>query len=143
MSEQPNQPQQAERELWAGERRQASGRLNAIFPVNVAFPLALAMLAALAFFAHRNTAALLEVDEKESHSHVVIHELDRLRWALADAETGVREFLITGDGKYLERYRQATGQVGGQMATVTTQVSKSRAHRSWRMRLFIEGRRTG
>jgi len=26
---------------------------------------------------------------------------------------------------------------------VTTQVSKSRAHRSWRMRLFIEGRRTG
>ncbi|MCX7111829.1 MAG: methyl-accepting chemotaxis protein [Proteobacteria bacterium] len=27
--------------------------------------------------------------------------------------------------------------------SVTTQVSKSRAHRSWRMRLFIEGRRTG
>jgi len=118
MSEQPNQPQQAERELWAGERRQARERLNAIFPVNAAFPLALAMLAALAFFAHRNTAALMEIDEKESHSHVVIHELDRLLWALADAETGRREFLITGDGKYLERYRQATGQVDGQMATL-------------------------
>ena len=70
-------------------------------------------IAALLFFAfsgavsYSNVQTLKADNEKIVHSHEVITTLDALLSTMADAETGQRGFLLTGNEKYLQPYDAA------------------------------------
>ena len=50
-------------------------------------------------------------DQWETHTHIVIQELERLLSGIKDAETGQRGYLLTGEEKYLEPYDAALGLI--------------------------------
>jgi CHASE3 domain sensor protein len=78
--------------------------------------LSLAILAAAGLQSARNLRAVAAADERETHSRIVILELDRLLSNLKDAETGQRGYLLVGDEKYLEPYEVALGLVHSNLA---------------------------
>jgi methyl-accepting chemotaxis protein len=71
----------------------------------VGFGLAGLILAVVGIVAYRNTEALVENNARLTHSYLVRVELASLQNDLADAETGQRGFIITGDENYLEPYK--------------------------------------
>ena len=86
--------------------------------VNIAFAIALAIFVAIGWLAYLNMAAVKQSDALVLHTHGVIHELDLLLVALADAETGQRGYIITGNEKYLSPYRKAAARISAELATL-------------------------
>lgn len=86
--------------------------------LNAGLVVSLAVLAAAGAQSARNLRAVASADELETHSRVVIQELDRLLSALKDAESGQRGYLLTGEEKYLEPYQIALGLVQSNLAGV-------------------------
>ncbi len=86
----------------------------------------LGLAAALAFFflsgtvAFRNTRTLRDDNAQIVHSHAVITALDGLLSTMQDAETGQRGFVLTGEEKYLEPYKNALTKVGPDIDVVAT-----------------------
>jgi methyl-accepting chemotaxis protein len=72
--------------------------------------LTLLMVAAVSYY---NISRLIENDSWVKHSHQVRTELSSLLSDLADAETGERGYVITGDESFLEPYRSALGTIKG------------------------------
>jgi len=85
---------------------------------------------------HRKTVYVYSEEVHKNINKKIRNFLDHLR-ALN------LEIKYEGVRNKLDIQKFGTLQADMQCFIVTTQVSKSRAHRSWRMRLFIEGRRTG
>ncbi|WP_313436301.1 response regulator [Novosphingobium sp.] len=85
-----------------------------------AFGLAVAILFFLASgtVAYLNVRVLRDDTQKIVHSHEVIVALNGLLSAVQDAETGQRGFLLTGRESYLDPYRSALTEVGGQFRTI-------------------------
>uniref|UniRef100_A0A832M4H0 Circadian input-output histidine kinase CikA n=1 Tax=Oscillatoriales cyanobacterium SpSt-402 TaxID=2282168 RepID=A0A832M4H0_9CYAN len=71
------------------------------------FALGLAILTILGVVAYRATTTLITNSERESHSYRVLGYLNELEAELANAETGQRGYLITGQPRYLEPYDTA------------------------------------
>jgi signal transduction histidine kinase/CheY-like chemotaxis protein/CHASE3 domain sensor protein len=96
----------------------------------------LGLAAALAFFflsgtiAFRNTRTLRDDNEKIVHSHAVITALDGVLSTMQDAETGQRGFVLTGDEKYLEPYKNALTEVGPDIDSVTTLTQDNQAQQA-------------
>ncbi len=114
----PGLPQEVEEALQAGGARSAKERLKAIFPVKAVFGVALAILVAVAWAAYRNITSMVEANQRENHTRLVIRGLDRLLSTLKDAETGQRGFLITGQESYLGPYIEAVGLLDEEMASL-------------------------
>jgi CHASE3 domain sensor protein len=71
--------------------------------IGCGFALALAISMVIAGVSYRNTSQLVEGFQWVVHTHQVQESLDTLVYTLADAETGQRGYVMTGDERYLER----------------------------------------
>ncbi|MBP7143411.1 MAG: CHASE3 domain-containing protein [Opitutaceae bacterium] len=58
-----------------------------------------------------STRRVVETNARASEIHARILTIQQTMTTLADAETGQRGYLLTGDGKYLEPYRAAFGRI--------------------------------
>lgn len=67
----------------------------------------------------REIVASREVTQFVVHNHEILDELSLTLSTLTDAETGQREFLLTGEDHYLEPYRRAVAEVHGHVARLT------------------------
>lgn len=70
-----------------------------------------AMLAASAWLADGNTRQLVQNERWVKHTYDVLVGLDALLVTVLDAETGQRGYLLTGDSRFLQPYRQAIERV--------------------------------
>jgi PAS domain S-box-containing protein len=75
--------------------------------VLVAFVIATAILLFVGWQSYRNTTRFAEASEWRKHTYEVLRNLDETVARLADAETGQRGYLLTGEESYLEPYRAA------------------------------------
>jgi len=75
--------------------------------IGASFTLGLAIFATIGIISHRNTTKLIATARLETHTYQVLGELEDLKTKLADAETGQRGYVITGDKSYLEPYNAA------------------------------------
>jgi PAS domain S-box-containing protein len=69
--------------------------------------LALLVLLANAWVSVRNTLQLNQREKWVQHTQEVLAELEQLRASMADAATGQRGYLLTGDDRFLEPYNDA------------------------------------
>jgi len=86
---------------------------------------AFALAAVIAFFvvsgliAFLNIRTIREDNQKVVHSQETITAIDGLLSSAQDAETGQRGFLLTGNERYLEPYRNALAMIGSRIDTIT------------------------
>ncbi len=83
-------------ESWTFGRRLAAG-----------FGLAGLVLVLIAVVAYRSTNTLIDNDGWVGHTHQVRAELANLLSELKDAESGQRDYVVTGDERYLGPYQPA------------------------------------
>ncbi|KAF0095259.1 MAG: methyl-accepting chemotaxis sensory transducer [Puniceicoccaceae bacterium 5H] len=69
------------------------------------------VIAGCAIVLYHNVDRMLELEHDVSHSTDVIEHIDELRLKLADMQTGVRGYIITGDEAFLAPYRQASPEL--------------------------------
>ena len=86
--------------------------------VNLALALAVVILAGIGWRWHRDRSAAAESDRWQTHTYIVIQQLDQLLSDLTDAETGQRGFLITGARNYLGPYQEALVRVDQKLASL-------------------------
>nr|WP_086491150.1 response regulator [Novosphingobium panipatense] len=103
-----------------GGRRSGAGLAKPGLDPKTTFGLAVAILFFLASgtVAYFNVRVLRDDAQKIVHSHQVIVAMNGLLSAVQDAETGQRGFLLTGRESYLDPYRSALTEVGGQFASI-------------------------
>lgn len=75
------------------------------------FSLGLAILTAIGIVSYRTTTSLVENSQLEAHTYQVLGQIRELNTQLANAETGQRGYIITGQPKYLEPYDTAMKQI--------------------------------
>ena len=85
------------------------------------FFLALAgvLVVAIGILAYTSDAAFRSGIEQADVTRQVVDSTNSLLSALKDAETGQRGFLLTGEDRYLEPYRQALAQVSPDLDKLT------------------------
>lgn len=72
--------------------------------INAGFALALAILASIGWFSYREMTSLVASEAWERNAHSEILELVDLLSKLREVESKNRDFIITGNEKYLEPY---------------------------------------
>lgn len=82
------------------------------------FILAAVVLLASGWFSYRNIRQLARNEALVVHTHEVLDELRDSLTTLADAETGQRGYIITGETPYMEPYRAALASVHGHVDRV-------------------------
>jgi PAS domain S-box-containing protein len=82
--------------------------------------LTIGVLLANAAVSYWNTERLVENEHSVAHTLDVLKLLEDVRATMADAETGQRGFLITGNPKYLETYQDAQQESREQFANLNT-----------------------
>src|SRR5271157_5152753 len=75
------------------------------------FALGMVIIVAIAIHTQVLMQQLSEANRWVVHTHQVLEGLERFVSLLKDAESGQRGFLLTGDGRYLEPYTMASGQL--------------------------------
>lgn len=75
--------------------------------IGAGFALGLAILTVLGVVSYRTTTDLIRNSQREKGSYQVLGYLNELEAELANAETGQRGYLITGQPRYLEPYDNA------------------------------------
>jgi len=81
--------------------------------------LAGVVVIAIGFFAYASNRAFRVSVEQADSTHQVVDTTNALLSALKDAETGQRGFLLTGEDRYLEPYRQAIAQIPPELEKLT------------------------
>ncbi|WOD41804.1 response regulator [Nodosilinea sp. E11] len=79
--------------------------------IGAGFALGLTILTLLGAVAYQTTTSLIRSAQRERASYQVLAYLADLEAELANAETGQRGYLITGQNQYLEPYNQALTQI--------------------------------
>ncbi|HET6931376.1 MAG TPA: PAS domain S-box protein [Candidatus Acidoferrum sp.] len=82
------------------------------------FGVALALLGVVGATAYYEVAKLRHNDAWVDHTHQVISSLRKVQALVADAETGQRGYLITGDKLFLRPYTEAQDRLDGELATL-------------------------
>src|SRR5580692_6928350 len=75
------------------------------------FGTALAILILVGVLSYRSMLQSDEDREWVTHSHQVLEKLDAVLANMLDIETGERGYIITGEGSYLEPYKEALDRV--------------------------------
>ncbi|MBD2158593.1 response regulator [Leptolyngbya sp. FACHB-16] len=75
--------------------------------IGAGFALGIAILTTLGVVSYRTTTNLIRNSQQEKDSYQVLGYLNELEAELANAETGQRGYLITGEPRYLEPYNNA------------------------------------
>lgn len=82
---------------------------------------ALGLAAMILFFlvsgtiTYRNVGALVDDANRIQHSHTIIRAIDDVLSTMQDAETGQRGYLLTGNDRYLDPYRDAERNIAAQV----------------------------
>ena len=84
------------------------------------FALGLAILTTLGIVAYQATANLIENSALQSHTYQVLGQISELNRQLANAETGQRGYIITGQSKYLTPYSIALQQIDQNFQSLQT-----------------------
>ena len=90
--------------------------------IGAGFALALAVLIAIGLPSYRSVNSLIEASGWQTHTHIVLRNLEGALSELKDAETGQRGYIITGQESYLEPYHAAikeVWQVSGELRKLT------------------------
>ncbi|MGO9598242.1 MAG: PAS domain S-box protein [Isosphaeraceae bacterium] len=82
------------------------------------FALGMVIIVAIAIQTQVLMQQLSEANRWVVHTHQVLEGLERFVSLLKDAESGQRGFLLTGDGRYLEPYTAASGQIPRELDTL-------------------------
>ncbi|HXJ15526.1 MAG TPA: PAS domain S-box protein, partial [Candidatus Limnocylindrales bacterium] len=82
------------------------------------FGVALALLGIVGVTSYVQVNRLRDNDAWVDHTHQVISSLRKVQSLVADAETGQRGYLITGDKLFLRPYNEAREQLDGEIATL-------------------------
>ena len=84
------------------------------------FSLLLALLIFVATVTRFQLGKQISAESWVSHSRQVLLALSRLELLMADAETGQRGYLYTGDSRYLKPYRDAIAEIDPQIDAVAS-----------------------
>ncbi|MGH8296025.1 MAG: ATP-binding protein [Steroidobacteraceae bacterium] len=95
-----------------------------------AFVLMLAVLIGGALMGYLNAQHLLANERRVDHSDDAIVDLTRLVSAVRDAERSERGYLLTDSGVQLQRYRNATERVHGEMAVLAREIDTHAGQRA-------------
>ncbi|HIK15529.1 MAG TPA: response regulator [Leptolyngbyaceae cyanobacterium M33_DOE_097] len=79
--------------------------------IGAGFALGLAILTVLGVLSYRATTNLIRNSQQEKKSYQALGYLNELEAELANAETGQRGYLITGQNRYLEPYNEALKEI--------------------------------
>jgi PAS domain S-box-containing protein len=82
------------------------------------FLLTVAVLLGNATVSQWHTSRLVEHEKKVEHTQAVLRALEDSRATIAEAETGQRGYLITGDPRYLTTYEKAVVRGQSQLAVL-------------------------
>ncbi|HET7105289.1 MAG TPA: PAS domain S-box protein [Candidatus Acidoferrum sp.] len=91
--------------------------------VDWGFGIALALLGIVGVTAYVQVIRLRDNDQMVDHTHQVISSLRKVQSLVADAETGQRGFLITGDRLFLRPYNEAREQLDGELGILRTLIA--------------------
>jgi len=80
---------------------------NVGMKIAAGFALALAILVAIGAVSYQSTAKLTETAKWVAHTYQVLEKLEGVLSGMKDAETGQRGYILTGEERYLEPYRDA------------------------------------
>jgi PAS domain S-box-containing protein len=95
--------------------------------VRLGFSFALACLIVLAVVSYLTVVRLNENRAWVEHTHEVLRSLELLLATVTDSETAERGYVITGDERYLEPYRQAAMVVDDQIKHLRALIADNRA----------------
>jgi signal transduction histidine kinase len=95
-----------------------------------AFALMFATLLVTAAIAYLNVRRLYEHDQLVDHTHVVMGELRLLLGAVADAESGMRGYVLSSDASYLKHYEAALVNVPAAIARIEKLTADDPDHRA-------------
>lgn len=93
------------------------------------FAAALVVMAAIGIYSYRSTAQFVQNTSTAAHSRRVLQELTEVLSLAQDLETGARGYAVTGNDEYLEPYLRASGNLDGEMATLTSLLDGDPAQR--------------
>ena len=79
--------------------------------INVGFAAALTILSVIGWFSYDEMTSLVKSEQLERHSTAELHEMVTLLSKLREVETMNRGFVITGDDKYLESYKESLNEI--------------------------------
>ena len=96
---------------------QGYGKRSGFFTY-MAFLAAMTLLVIMAWLGYRTLEELREATDRVTHTHQVIETLQELLTGLSDAETDQRDFIVTGDRRYLEPYIAASGELDKDLAAL-------------------------
>ena len=99
------------------------------------FGAALGLLAVVGCTAYWEVVKLRDNDAWVDHTHQVISSLRRVQSLVADAETGQRGYLITGDKLFLSPYTNAVNELDGELATLRALTADNPAQQENRVEL--------
>jgi PAS domain S-box-containing protein len=99
------------------------------------FAAALALLLIVGLTAYAQVVKLRNNDAGVDHTHQVISSLREIQSLVADAETGQRGYLITGDQLFLRPYNEAINCLDGELSTLRKLVSDNPAQQENRVQL--------
>lgn len=115
-------------------------RLNLSWKLYADFSVALLTLAIISLFAFRGTQTLVSNQDDVTRSQAVLEGLENIVGALKDAETGQREFLITGEDRHLAPYDTGIAVLNDHIVEVQSLTSDSPAQqqRIEEMKPFVQ-----
>lgn len=93
--------------------------------VMAVFALAIALLGAMGWAAWRSTGDSALQAQRVQHQQVALTRLASLLLSLSDAETGERGFIVTGDERFLEPYRDARARSRAELEALRALVSEA------------------
>jgi PAS domain S-box-containing protein len=99
------------------------------------FGVALLLLAVVGLTAYAEVVKLRSNDVWVDHTHQVISSLRKIQSLVADAETGQRGYLITGDKLFLRPYTDALNALDGELSTLSKLVADNLAQQENRLEL--------
>ncbi len=85
--------------------------------LQLAFASAILILIGMCVICYREMAATSESDQWVLHTHVVLNNIQDLRFAMQGAESSCRGYVLTGQDSYLDLYRANLSRIEGDQAT--------------------------
>jgi len=104
-------------------------RLTLAEKVTIAFVMGVVYLAIVGTVAYSSVFRFADTTERATRTHVVLRSLEETFALVTGAETGSRGFVITGDARYLEPYRNAEVDAAARLKSLGTLIANdSRQH---------------
>jgi signal transduction histidine kinase len=91
--------------------------------VTLAFVVGVVYLAVVGAVAYSSVFRFADTTERASRTHVVLRSLEETFSLVTGAETGSRGFVITGDARYLEPYRNAELSAAARLKSLGTLIA--------------------